>query len=72
MSLTYLGTIHYILMTLLEGFHVSDCCHFDFILYSSVHVEFYASLSHPFWLLERQDRYLKALPHPQVCRFMPL
>ena len=44
MSLTYLRTIHYILMTLLEGFQVSGCCHFDFILYSNVHVEVYASL----------------------------
>ena len=44
MSLTYLRNIHYILMTLLEGFHVSDCCHFDYILYSNIHVEVYASL----------------------------
>ena len=44
MSLTYLRTIHYILMTLCEGFQVSDCCDFDYILYSNVHVEVYASL----------------------------
>ena len=44
MSFTYLRTIHYILMTLLEGFQVSDCCHLDYILYSNVNVEVYASL----------------------------
>ena len=44
MSLTYLGTIHYILMTLLEGFQVSDSCLFDYILYSNVHVKVYARL----------------------------
>ena len=43
MSLTYLRTIHYILMTLFEGFQVSDCCLIDYILYSNVHVEVYAS-----------------------------
>ena len=44
MSLTYLRTIHYILMTLLEGFQVIDCCLFDYILYSNIHVKLYASL----------------------------
>ena len=44
MSLTYLRTIHYILMTLLEGFQLSDCCRFDYILYSNVHVEVYTSV----------------------------
>ena len=44
MSLTYLRTIHYILMTLLEGFQVSDCFLFEYILYSYVHVNVNASL----------------------------
>ena len=42
MSLTHLRTIHYILMTLLEGFQLSDRFLFDYILYSNVHIKVYA------------------------------